>query len=97
MTKCSTRWTAPMEELTVTDEDLRWATVMYDAVVFWQDYFFGQMLQESWENGKRSFQPRQKTSRNAQMYAQLPEEFTTKQAVNMCSSPVGYNPAISCA
>ena len=70
--------TAPMEELTVTDEDLRWATVMYDAVLYWQDYFFGQMLQESWENGKRSFQPRQKTSRNAQMYAQLPEEFTTK-------------------
>ena len=75
--------TAPMEELTVTDDDLRWATVMYDAVLYWQDYFFGQMLQESWENGKRSFQPRQKTSRNAQMYAQLPEEFTTKQAVNM--------------
>ena len=70
--------TAPMEELTVTDDDLRWATVMYDAVLYWQDYFFGQMLQESWENGKRSFQPRQKTSRNAQMYAQLPEEFTTK-------------------
>ena len=70
--------TAPMEELTVTDDDLRWATVMYDAVVYWQDYFFGQMLQDSWENAKRSFQPRKKTSRNAQMYAQLPEEFTTK-------------------
>ena len=67
--------TAPMEELTVTDDDLRWATVMYDAVVYWQDYFFGQMLQDSWENAKRSFQPRQRTSRNAQLYAALPEEF----------------------
>ena len=75
--------TAPMEELTVTDDDLRWATVMYDAVVYWQDYFFGQMLQESWENAKRSFQPRKKTSRNAQMYAQLPEEFTTKETVGI--------------
>ena len=75
--------TAPMEELTVTDDDLRWATAMYDAVLYWQDYFFGQMLQESWENGKRCFQPRQRTSRNAQIYAQLPGEFTTKDAVNI--------------
>ena len=72
--------TAPLDELTVTDDDLQWATVMYDAVIYWQDYFFGQMLQESWENGKRCFQPRQRTSRNAQLYAQLPQEFTTKEA-----------------
>ena len=72
--------TAPLEELTVTDDDLRWATVMYDAVLYWQDYFFGQMLQESWENGKHNFQPRQRTSRNAQLYAGLPDEFTTKDA-----------------
>ena len=75
--------TAPLDELTVTDDDLQWATVMYDAVIYWQDYFFGQMLQESWENGKRCFQPRQRTSRNAQLYAQLPAEFTTKDAVNV--------------
>ena len=75
--------TAPLDELTVTDDDLQWATVMYDAVIYWQDYFFGQMLQESWENGKRCFQPRQRTSRNAQLYAQLPTEFTTKDAVNV--------------
>ena len=72
--------TAPLDELTVTDDDLQWATVMYEAVLYWQDYFFGQMLQESWENGKRCFQPRQRTSRNAQLYAQLPQEFTTKEA-----------------
>ncbi len=78
--------TAPMEELTVTDDDLRWATVMYDAVVYWQDYFFGQMLQDSWENAKRSFQPRQRTSRNAQLYAALPEEFTGQEAVNILNS-----------
>ena len=75
--------TAPLDELTVTDDDLQWATVMYEAVLYWQDYFFGQMLQESWENGKRCFQPRQRTSRNAQLYAQLPQEFTTKEAVNV--------------
>ena len=72
--------TAPLDELTVTDDDLQWATVMYEAVLYWQDYFFGQMLQESWDNGKRCFQPRQRTSRNAQLYAQLPQEFTTKEA-----------------
>ena len=75
--------TAPLDELTVTDDDLQWATVMYEAVLYWQDYFFGQMLQESWDNGKRCFQPRQRTSRNAQLYAQLPAEFTTKEAVRM--------------
>ena len=75
--------TAPLDELTVTDDDLQWATVMYEAVLYWQDYFFGQMLQESWENGKRCFQPRQRTSRNAQLYAQLPQEFTTKEAANL--------------
>ena len=75
--------TAPLDELTVTDDDLQWATVMYEAVLYWQDYFFGQMLLESWENGKRCFQPRQRTSRNAQLYAQLPGEFTTKEAVNV--------------
>ena len=75
--------TAPIEELTITDDDLQWATVMYDAVIYWEDYFFGQMLQESWDNAQRIFQPRVRTSRNAQLYAQLPEEFTTKEAVNV--------------
>ena len=72
--------TAPIDELTITDDDLQWATVMYDAVIYWEDYFFGQMLQESWDNAQRIFQPRVRTSRNAQLYAQLPEEFTTKEA-----------------
>ncbi len=72
--------TAPIDELTVTDDDLQWATVMYDAVIYWEDYFFGQMLQESWDNAQRIFQPRVRTSRNAQIYGQLPEEFTTKEA-----------------
>ena len=75
--------TAPLDELTITDDDLQWATVMYDAVIYWEDYFFGQMLQESWDNAQRIFQPRQRTSRNAQLYAQLPGEFTTKEAVNV--------------
>ena len=75
--------TAPMDELTITDDDLQWATVMYDAVIYWEDYFFGQMLQESWDNAQRIFQPRVRTSRNAQLYAQLPQEFTTKDAVNV--------------
>ena len=72
--------TAPLDELTVTDDDLQWATVMYDAVIYWEDYFFGQMLQESWDNAKRIFQPRVRTSHNAQLYARLPDTFTTKEA-----------------
>ena len=72
--------TAPLDELTITDDDLQWATVMYDAVIYWEDYFFGQMLQESWDNAKRIFQPRVRTSHNAQLYARLPDTFTTKEA-----------------
>ena len=28
------------------------------AVLYWQDYFFGRQLQESWDNAKRDMKPR---------------------------------------
>ena len=40
-------------------------TLMYDAVIWFQDYFFGQMLQDSWENARCEYVPRRKNSRNA--------------------------------
>ena len=65
-------------KLDITDDDLRFSTLMYDAVIWFQDYFFGQMLQDSWDNAEREYVPRRKNSKNADAYSSLPETFTTK-------------------
>ena len=65
-------------KLEVTDDDLKFSTLMYDAVIWFQDYFFGQMLQDSWDNAEREYVPRRKNSKNADAYSRLPETFTTK-------------------
>ena len=65
-------------QLDITDDDLKFATLMYDAVIWFQDYFFGQMLQDSWDNAEREYVPRRKNSKNADAYSSLPETFTTK-------------------
>lgn len=66
--------------VTVTDEDLRFATLMYDAVIYWQDKFFGQMLMDSWENAKREFVARRKRMSPAvEAWVSLGEQFTTQQ------------------
>ena len=65
-------------KLEVTDDDLKFSTLMYDAVIWFQDYFFGQMLQDSWDNAEREYVPRRKNSKNANAYSSLPETFTTK-------------------
>ena len=67
---------ATPENWTVTDDDLRFAQLMYDAVIYWQDRFFGQMLEESWENAAKEFMPRKRRSRNDALFATLPQNFT---------------------
>jgi hypothetical protein len=66
-----------LDDIQVRDKDLRLATVIYDAVLYYQDKFFGQMLQDSWDNAKREFQPRVRNSRNSERYEALPDEFST--------------------
>ena len=65
-------------KLEVTDDDLKFSTLIYDAVIWFQDYFFGQMLQDSWDNAEREYVPRRKNSKNADAYRDLPEIFTAK-------------------
>lgn len=65
-------------KLDITDDDLAFATLMYDAVIWFQDYFFGQMLLDSWENAQREYVPRRKNSKNADAYGSLPTTFTAK-------------------
>ena len=78
-------------KLEVTDDDLKFSTLMYDAVIWFQDYFFGQMLQDSWDNAEREYVPRRKNSKNADAYRDLPETFTTKDVqqvldLEMCAA-----------
>ena len=70
-------------KLDISDDDLKFSTLMYDAVIWFQDYFFGQMLQDSWDNAEREYVPRRKNSKNADAYTSLPETFTTKDVQQM--------------
>ena len=59
----------------VTDDDLKFSEVMFNSVIAWQDAYFGQMLQDSWENADKAFVPRVRRSKNADGFAALPQEF----------------------
>ena len=72
----------------VTEDDLRLADVIFDAVIYYQDKFFGQMLLESWENAKREFVPRaKKKSKYAEAYNALPETFEADQLTSYLDVP----------
>lgn len=69
----------PMTLVTVEDSDLDFAHLIYDAVIYWQDYFFGRMLQESWNNAARDLRQRKRNSCNKFAFLNMPQEFSTKQ------------------
>ena len=70
-------------QLDIDDDDLRFATLIYDAVIYFQDHFFGQMLQDSWDNAAREYVPRRRNTRNADAYRDLPETFAAKDVMAM--------------
>ena len=70
-------------KLEVTDDDLKFSTLIYDAVIYFQDHFFGQMLQDSWDNAAREYVPRRRNTKNAEAYKSLPETFGVKEVMNM--------------
>ena len=72
------RQDATLADITVEDDDLRFATVIYDAVIYWQDYYFGQMLQDSWENARQMFTQRRQLhqSYNCEQFKKLDKTFT---------------------
>ncbi len=77
--------------LNITDDDLRFATLMYDTVIYFQDHFFGQMLQDSWDNAEREYVPRRRNTKNADAYRNLPETFTVKDVMEILD--IEQNPA----
>lgn len=62
----------------IKQSDLDFAELVFDAVVYYQDIFFGRMLEDCWQNGKNAFivRPQTRTTRNEGMFAALPDEFT---------------------
>ena len=78
-------------KLDINDDDLKFATLIYDSVIYFQDHFFGQMLQDSWDNAAREYVPRRRNTKNADAYRDLPEKFTIKEV--MAILDVESNPA----
>ena len=76
----SAEWSAEvMKMMKVEKSDLEFATLIYDAVLFWQDYYFGRMLQNSWDDAARDQKPRHYKSKNAQYFESLPKEFNLNE------------------
>ena len=63
----------------IDDDDLRFASIIYEAVIYWQDYYFGRMLADSWRNAENEVQPRKRNSKAAQDYGCLPQEFDVQK------------------
>ncbi|MBO4462820.1 MAG: hypothetical protein J5797_01325, partial [Prevotella sp.] len=68
----------PVKLMKVEKSDLEFSTLIYEAIIYWQDFFFGRMLQESWDNAERDMKPRVKNSQNSFAYNNLPRQFTLK-------------------
>ena len=81
-----------MKVVKVEKSDLDFASLIYDAIIYWQDFFFGRQLQESWENAKRDMKPRPKRTFNTLSYNNLPRKFSIKdveQEAHISSNAAG--------
>jgi hypothetical protein len=75
----------------INDEDLQFASIIYEAVIYWQDYFFGRMLEDTWQNAENEQQPRRRNSKAADDFAALPKEFTAEDVAKQFN--LEYNTA----
>ena len=73
----------PVKLMKVEKSDLEFASLIYEAVIYWQDYFFGRMLQDSWDNAERDMKPRSRQTYNGKTYNQLPSTFTLNDLEEM--------------
>ena len=60
---------------------------MYDSVLFWQDYYFGSLLQEAWTSAEQETKPRavnyyQRKGKNADSFSLLPDEFKLEDVIH---------------
>ena len=73
----------------IDDDDLKFASVIYEAIIFWQDYYFGRMLDDSWQNAENEVQPRKRNTKASEEFAKLPNEFTADDVAKLCDLEAG--------
>ena len=69
----------------INDEDLKFASIIYEAVIYWQDFFFGSMMQETWDDAQHDVKPRKKNSKANNDFEALPEVFEIKDVVRVAN------------
>lgn len=70
----------------ITKSDLEFAEFVFDTIIYYQDLFFGSMLEEVWANASNAFVMRRqtRTSRNQILFESLPQTFTIDTVMSMC-------------
>lgn len=70
----------------ITKSDLEFAEFVFDTIIYYQDLFFGSMLEEVWANASNAFVMRRqtRTSRNQILFESLPQTFTIENVISMC-------------
>ena len=67
----------------IDDDDLKFAAIIYEAVIYWQDYYFGRMLSDTWQNAENEVKPRRRNSKAAQDFESLPKEFDAERVMSV--------------
>ena len=75
----------------ISQSDLDFAEFIFDTIVYYQDVFFGSMLEEVWQNATNAFVMRKqtKTSRNEKLFDALPMTFDRKQVQDLLGLAYG--------
>ena len=75
--------------LTMDEKDRRLCRLAMEIQYRCQHFFFGEMAHIYFEDQNKVFVPRKRTTRYQECYSKLPDEFTTKQFMEMfgCSQP----------
>lgn len=69
----------------VRQSDLDFCELIYDAVIYWQQSFFGRMLEDVWRTAENQYAGQRfiRTSRNEQLFDGLPNTFGIKDVQNL--------------
>ena len=72
-------------KIEINDDDLKFASIIYESVIYWQDFFFGNMMQETWDDAQHDVKPRKKNSKANNDFEALPEVFEIKDVVRVAN------------
>lgn len=71
-------------KIEVTNDDLEFAELIYDGILYWQDRFFGTMISDALKISDDTMKRRvTKPVRGAELLEKLPEEFKTSDAAKV--------------